>query len=140
MEAFGGNGGVVEAGGHVGDVMVIGAEAQGHFCARGDGAKGHAVEGVMGVVTQAEIFDVVVVVVTGRIYGDRGHVWGGVERKGNANGVVRHVEGDIRAVERAARAVVFSPGFVDSHFGFIAAGAVAMRLFWLSVTQWVWWL
>ena len=45
-----------------------------------------------------------------------------MERKGNANGVVRYVEGDIRAVERAARAVVFSPGFVDSHFEFIAAG------------------
>jgi len=92
---------VPDAGADAGHVVVVGAEAQDDFLARRHRAEGHAVEGVVAVVAQAVVFDVVVVTVAQRVDVDAHGVRGINEGEDDARAGGGHGEADVATIRKA---------------------------------------
>src|SRR6185503_7221767 len=113
------DGGVIQTDGHVGDIVVIRAEAQRHGSVGGNSAKRYPVQAIPRIVTQAIVLHIVVVAVPGT---DRQDMRYGVVAESHLCVVRWHREGNIRSIPYTALSVVFRPTFIERHLALIAAG------------------
>src|SRR5205823_816718 len=97
--------------------IVEGAEAQRDRSVWVDRAERLPVDGILRVVPQAIVLNVVVVAVA---CGNRQDMAGGVVAEADERTVGGHREGNVGAVGHAALAVILVPTFVDGNFSFVA--------------------
>src|SRR4029079_3350904 len=119
------DGSVIQADGYPGDIVMVGAEAQGHRRIGSHSAKRHTVQAIPRIMPQAIILDVVIVTVPGA---DRENVRYGVVAEGHLGIVGWHIEWNVRSARYATLTIIHIPAFVERHFAFIITGWQCSRL------------
>src|ERR1051325_4718978 len=112
------DGRVVQADRYLGDVVMIGTEAQVHRCVGDHRAKGYSIQAIARIVAQAIVFDVVIVAVPGT---DRQNMRDRVVTEGHLGIIGQHTEGNVGPILYAALTIVYIPALIERHLAFIVS-------------------